>query len=76
MDDQYDELCAFSNIRYTPAWYYKQFPGFFNVDCYKILAKHTQIVPLTPVTEEPVTPSSTPLPEENKKRGYEQVEHS
>ena len=37
-DDNYDTLCTFSNIPYTPAWYYKRFPGFFNVECYKILA--------------------------------------
>jgi len=29
---------CFSNIEYTPAWYWKKFPGFFNVECYKILA--------------------------------------
>ena len=38
LEDQYDELCTFSNIEYTPAWYYKKFPGFYNVECYKILA--------------------------------------
>ena len=41
LDDQYDELCTFSNIEYTPAWYYKSFPGFYNVECYKILAAWT-----------------------------------
>ena len=38
MEDDYDTLCTFGNIPYTPAWYYKRFPGFFNVECYKILA--------------------------------------
>lgn len=33
-----DYLYAFDNIPYTPAWYYKQFPGFYNVESYKILA--------------------------------------
>ena len=28
---------CFSNIQYTPAWYWKKFPGFLNVECYKIL---------------------------------------
>ena len=37
-DDNYDTLFTFGNIPYTPAWYYKRFPGFFNVECYKILA--------------------------------------
>jgi hypothetical protein len=36
--DDYAELCSFSNIHYTPAWYYQKFPGFFNVECYRILA--------------------------------------
>ena len=34
----YGELCTFDNIRCTPAWYYKEFPGFYNVECYRILA--------------------------------------
>ena len=38
LDNHYDELCTFANIEYTPAWYYKHFPGFFNVQCYRILA--------------------------------------
>jgi len=38
LDTHYDELCTFANIEYTPAWYYKHFPGFFNVQCYRILA--------------------------------------
>ena len=36
--EDYSELCSFSNIMYTPAWYYQRFPGFYNVECYKILA--------------------------------------
>ena len=31
-------LDCFSNIHYTPAWYWKKFPGFFNVESYRILA--------------------------------------
>ena len=42
LDEHYDELCTFSNIEYTPAWYYKKFPGFYNVECYKILAAWNQ----------------------------------
>jgi hypothetical protein len=33
-----EELYCFENIPETPAWYYKRFPGFYNVDCYRILA--------------------------------------
>ena len=36
--DGCDEIEAFSNIRYTPAWHYKKWPGFLNVESYKILA--------------------------------------
>ena len=38
LDTHYNELCAFANIEYTSAWYYKHFPGFFNVQSYWILA--------------------------------------
>ena len=38
LDKDYDELCSFGNIEYTPAWYYNHFPGFFNVQGYRILA--------------------------------------
>ena len=34
----YSELCSFDKVRHTPAWYYKEFPRFYNVECYRILA--------------------------------------
>ena len=37
-DGACEDLDTFSNIRYTPAWYYKKGPGFLNVESYKILA--------------------------------------
>ena len=37
-DGACEDLDTFSNIRYTPAWYYKKWPGFLNVESYKILA--------------------------------------
>ena len=33
-----DDLYCFNTIPGTPAWYYKKFPGFYNVQCSKILA--------------------------------------
>jgi len=39
--NDYAELCAYGNIEYTPAWYYQKFPGFFNVESYRILAGWT-----------------------------------
>ena len=37
-DGACEDLETFSNIRYTPAWYYKKWPGFLNVESYKILS--------------------------------------
>ena len=37
-DGACEDLDTFSNIRYTPAWYCKKWPGFLNVESYKILA--------------------------------------
>ena len=31
-----------ATIEYTPAWYYKHFPGFYNVECYNILADYSE----------------------------------
>ena len=39
LNEEYVELCAYSNIHYTPPWYWKRFPGFLNVECYRILAQ-------------------------------------
>ena len=36
------DLETFASIQYTPAWYYKNFPGFYNVECYNILADYSQ----------------------------------
>ena len=36
------DLETFASIEYTPAWYYKNFPGFYNVECYNILADYSQ----------------------------------
>ena len=35
---------TFASIEYTPAWYYRHFPGFefYNVECYNILADYSQ----------------------------------
>ena len=68
-DDSYNTICTFANIPYPPAWYYKCFPGFFNVECYKILASWDGGVP---AREEVVSPEDVVLEEvqENKKRKY------
>ena len=36
------EDLAFQNIEYTPAWYYRHFPGFYYVESYNILADYSQ----------------------------------
>ena len=35
------ELDLYSTIEYTPGWYYSKFPGFWNVDCYRILSDYS-----------------------------------
>ena len=48
-------MCLFKYALYTPAWYWKRFPGFFNVACYRILANWEGGVPdddILPVSEE------------------------
>ena len=87
----YEELSTFSNIRYTPAWYYKQFPGFYNIECYKILSANTKVFPIQEEPHEdvvsdqsvtameestPTTEELNPIPLENKKRSYDEVEHT
>ena len=52
--DEYEELATFGNIKYTPAWYYRQYPGFYNIECYKVLAKHAFQQQQQPLEEEPV----------------------
>ena len=70
LDQHYDELCSFANIDYTPAWYYKHFPGFFNVQCYKILAGWQGGVR----SEEQCLKDDTECIEENKKRRLDCVD--
>ena len=36
------ELDLYSTIEYTAGWYYRHFPGFYTIDCYKILADYSQ----------------------------------
>ena len=33
---------TFATIEYTPAWYYKHFPGFYNIECYNILVDYSE----------------------------------
>ena len=36
------DLDLYSTIEYTPGWYYRNYPGFYNIECYKILADYSQ----------------------------------
>jgi hypothetical protein len=36
-----DDLELYSTIEYSPGWYYKKFPGFYNIECYKILSQYS-----------------------------------
>jgi hypothetical protein len=33
-----DDPTLYSTIRYSPGWYYQRWPGFYNYDCYRVLA--------------------------------------
>ena len=35
------ELELYSTIEYTAGWYYQNYPGFYNIECYKILADYS-----------------------------------
>jgi hypothetical protein len=76
-DDEYSELCSFRNIPLTPAWYYARFPGFYNVECYKILANWQGGVRTDEQIEEDMKLCNEGVEEEkenndkNKKRKYE-----
>ena len=60
------ELELYSNIEYTAGWYYRNLPGFYNIDCYKILADYSE------------NPNKYRLDggEEESKEQEEEVEHS
>ena len=60
----YPELCSYANIKYTPAWYYKEFPGFFNVESYRILANWQQGVRTEEQYEADMKESLAPVSEE------------
>ena len=36
-----EDLELYSTIEYSPGWYYKKFPGFYNTDCYKVLSHYS-----------------------------------
>ena len=37
-----DDLALYSTITYSPGWYYKKWPGFYNMECYKVLAHYSE----------------------------------
>ena len=65
---------CFSNIQYTPAWYWKKFPGFFNVECYKILAAWDQGVRSEEVERQLSLESDTPVSTESTQEKYMEEE--
>ena len=34
-------LDLYTTIEYSPGWYYQKFPGFWNLECYKILSDYS-----------------------------------
>ena len=68
---------CFSNIQYTPAWYWKKFPGFFNVKCYKILAAWDQGVRSEEEVERQLSlESDTLVPTESTEAKYMEEENN
>ena len=31
----------YSTIEYSPGWYYVRYPGFWNIECYRILSEYS-----------------------------------
>ena len=64
------ESDLYSTIEYSPGWYYQKFPGFWNVECYKILSEYSfhpeKYAPLEQVKEEGI--------EETKSNGNDVLE--
>ena len=67
---------CFSNIEYTPAWYWKKFPGFFNVECYKILAAWDQGVRTEEVERQVSLESDALVVEESTEEKYMEEEYT
>ena len=36
-----EDLDLYSTIEYSPGWYYKKWPGFYNMECYKVLSHYS-----------------------------------
>jgi len=69
-----DDLYCFDTIPGTPAWYYKRFPGFYNIQCYKILAQWEAGVQTDEQFNEDQEENKENSPPLNKKRSIESEE--
>ena len=66
------ELELYSTIEYTPGWYYRNFPGFYNIDCYKILANYSHN-PSKYVSESGVEESKEQQEDDRDKQVYKKI---
>ena len=68
------DIYTFDKIAGTPAWYYKRFPGFYNVECYNILAQWQGGVRTDNQIGKDLESQDSMQCEENKKRPRESEE--
>jgi hypothetical protein len=73
-----DDLELYSTIEYSPGWFYKKYPGFYNMECYKILSHYSHFPEQYQQQDNGVeeTKESEPSSHLNKnpKRKYEDLE--
>ena len=64
------DIELYSTVEYTPGWYYHHFPGFWNVECYRILSDYSFHPEkyVKDVMEEDEEEATTDEDEENKNR--------
>jgi len=66
---------SFEKIKFTPRWYYRRWPGFYNVECYNILSQWEGGVRTMEQYEEDMKQLQEGMELiENKKRGREDEE--
>jgi hypothetical protein len=66
---------SFEKIKFTPGWYYRRWPGFYNVECYNILSQWEGGVRTREQYEEDLKQLQEGMELiENKKRGREDEE--
>ena len=66
------ELELYSTIEYTAGWYYRNFPGFYNIECYKILADYSHN-PNKYILEDGIEESKEPQEDDNDEQVHKKI---